>query len=417
VIQQDVIIKQGSTPMDKDLSFGGKTFTMAVTSEITYATNAFKRLKNAFEKQYDCKLEISTLPFDQYNQQVAAKMSTGKSYDICLQHGSMYPAGVVNKLFEPMTEAITTADLMDTGNPMAGGIDYNKSMAFAWNNQLYGLTSYWASNPYLIYYNKKMVSDNGLDDPRKLYDQGKWDWAALQKLGGAITDESRGLYLGGSSFYSRALVLANGSDYIRFDAGKPVINLSDKKVYNAYKFIQDAFYGSKKIMTKEDVFNDTKNFYAGKLLMFTEESDRYSVIMAEIPKQNAFGKNADNLGIVPLPLGPDNTEKLYPTGWLTAVFAGAGTEEKRAAAAWAKFRGSYKDPVKDTYAFNAKDQAMLESLIKNIVFERSNFSNSSDQATKLIYNINESIVGGADITKTINDNLGKLQACIDATLG
>lgn len=416
-IKLDVIIAEGTTPMEKNLSFGGKTFEMAVTSEIYYTTNAFKRLKNAFEKQFDCKLEISTLQFEEYNKQVAAKMSTGKSYDICVQHGSMYPAGVIANLFEPLTDTITTADLMDPENPTAGGIDYDKSLAFGWNNELYGLTNYYASNPYLIYYNKKMINDAGMTDPRQLYERGQWTWDALYEMGLEITDESQGIYLGGSSFYTRALLLANGQPYIVFEDGKPKENLTNPAIYNAYTFIQKLFNGSGKVMTIEATYNDSSDFLAGKQLMFTEESDRYSMFMAEMPKLNAFGKNADNLGIVPLPLGPDNTEGLYPTGWLTAYFAGAGTSDKRAAAAWAKFKASYKDPVKDTYAFTSKDQAMLDGLMSDIVYERASFANSSNVVTDLVYIMNDNIARGDDITKTINDNRALIQACIDAVIG
>ena len=54
---------------------------MAITEEPQYNTASFKRTVSAFEKEYNCKVELKTLKFSTYNQQVAQAKSTGNFSD------------------------------------------------------------------------------------------------------------------------------------------------------------------------------------------------------------------------------------------------------------------------------------------------------------------------------------------------
>ena len=49
-----VSIAKGTSPMEKGLNFGGKTYTMAITEEPVFTAASFKRLVAAFEKEYNC---------------------------------------------------------------------------------------------------------------------------------------------------------------------------------------------------------------------------------------------------------------------------------------------------------------------------------------------------------------------------
>ncbi len=108
------------------LNLKGKTIKMAITEEGQYNTASFKRTIAAFEKEYNCKVKLTTLKFATYNQQVTQALSAGNMYDICYAHGSMFPACAIDKLYEDVLPTLRQDDLMDSNNPLAGGIDIAK---------------------------------------------------------------------------------------------------------------------------------------------------------------------------------------------------------------------------------------------------------------------------------------------------
>lgn len=411
-----VSIAEGKVTVENGVNFGGKTFKMAVFNTANYKGSDFKNMVSAFEKKYNCKIKLDILDFANYTRQVSAKLSGGSPYDIAYMHGSMFPSAVIAKLYIPLDEYFSTADVYN-GN---GGFDMSKSTSFAWNNRLYGVAGVESVNPYVIFYNKKMIKDNDLPDPRKMYENGKWTWEALKQLGAQATDSANGIYLGSSEFMVKAFELANDGKYVTYENGKAKENITSPNIVNALKFIQEICSGNNRIVAPNgepgDVAMNPTDFYNGKTYMHIQEDDHLQSIAPNIQKSNAFGRSLENLGIVPIPLGPDNKSKSYPTGWIEAVCACKGTSDPRAALVWAKFTTTYKRQA-SAYSYSADDQKLLDSLTKgNINHPDYSWSNSSESVDTIVFSIEKAVgFSGRDISQTLNDYRSRVANCIETT--
>ena len=420
---KDIKVKSGKS-VSQGLDFGGKTFTMAVTSaEGQYHTGSFDRCITAFEKEYNCKIVKKSLDFSKYNQQISQAIAGGKAYDICYAHGSRFPSCAIDKLYEDVSDYLRTADLMDDDNPTAGGIDLAKTSYFYYKGAIYGTCNFSSCFPYVIYYNKKMMEDagySGSKDPRKLADNGKWSWNVIRTIGKKLTDASAGKYFLSSSFRGRGICLAYGAPIVTVKNGKYSQNITSNAYISALKLMQSLFVGNNKIADTNsggNAYNSYDPLVKGNAYMWAEETSKYLDLSKAVKKSSSFNRSKNNIGLVEMPLGETNTSKAYPTGWLTAVCAGKGTDP-RVAIAWDVFRSSYKDPVTDSNAMSATDQAYTDTFLDgNISCEVGNFfTSSTDCLTLTEFTVIPNICKGSDISKEVTAVKDQMTACINATI-
>ena len=410
-----VEINKGDTAMDKGLDFGGKKFTLAVDENANYNSTSYNAMISAFEKKYNCKIEKKYLDFGNWNSQVSQQMSTGKSYDIIHFHGSKFPEFAINNLAEDLTKYITTADLVGS-DPTKGGIDLVKSQNFSWNGKLYALCDYKSQNPDIFYYNKALFKQYGLEDPRELYEQGKWTWDKIFEMGAQVTDREAEQYFLGGNFSVTQLF---GVSCLSIENGKVVERFSNATYYKALQLYQKVYVGNTAI--GEPLVNDTVTntaFIEGRSFTFFEESSKWEGLAPEVAKSFAFNKDINNLGIVPCPLPKENTQKLYPVGWYTGIAAGKGSDP-RAAVAFAKFASSFKSPVKDKYPMRDEDRELIKKLqAGKTLSNRHGAYSATNVHTTTIYNkILIDIRKGDDIATVISKYKPQIISCIKATVG
>ena len=410
-----VEIGKGETAMDKGLDFGGKKFTLAVDENANYNSTSYNAMISAFEKKYNCKIEKKYLDFGSWNSQVSQQMSTGKSYDIIYFHGSKFPEFAINNLAEDLTKYITTADLVGS-DPTKGGIDLVKSQNFSWNGKLYALCDYKSQNPDIFYYNKALFKQYGLEDPRELYEQGKWTWDKIFEMGAQVTDRDAEQYFLGGNFSVTQLF---GVSCLSIENGKVVERFSNATYYKALQLYQKVYVGNTAI--GEPLVNDTVTntaFIEGRSFTFFEESSKWEGLAPEVAKSFAFNKDINNLGIVPCPLPKENTQKLYPVGWYTGIAAGKGSDP-RAAVAFAKFASSFQSPVKDKYPMRDEDRELIKKLqAGKTLSNRHGAYSATNVHTTTIYNkILIDIRKGDDIATVISKYKPQIISCIKATVG
>lgn len=212
-----------------NLDFGGKTYTKTIIGSVTKGLN---RRIAAFEKKYNCKIKLVSLQWEQYNSQVATRMASGDPYDICGLQSYFFPEAVIQGLYEPLEDYIYDAD---TYNSKTGvGIDMNVSSTFNYGGHVYGVSNHsgaYATMMQVLYYNKVLFEEAGLDDPVELYKKGQWTWDALEKMAKKVTEPSKGKYLLGRDFGNTPFITSNGHQYTTVDkSGKVKANLSDPKL-------------------------------------------------------------------------------------------------------------------------------------------------------------------------------------------
>ena len=225
----------------------------------------------------------------------------------------------------------------------------------------------------MLYYNKKMMAAagyTGQKDPLALYNSGDWSYQKLQEIGKKVTTASAGIYLGGRDFFAGGLVAFNRGQFVKMNGTAVSENLSDPRIYNAYKFQREISLGSGAVINYKTGTGgqDYSAFANGKTYMFYNDASMYSTLAKAAAESGYFGKNKNNLGYVPFPFGPDNTEKEYFIKWLEGWGAGINCKDKRAAVAFTKFESKWAESSNSKYAAPAEFNALVDKLLTGKVF-------------------------------------------------
>ena len=390
-----------------DFNLEGKTVTMAITEEDQYNTTSFKAMISAFQTKYKCKVKTFNLKFSGYNTQVAQRMSTGDPYDICYVHGNFFPAGPIAGCYADLTEAMKQVD--------TSALNMEKTEKFRWNGKLYGVCDNNCAFPDIFYYNKVLFNNAGLEDPRTLYNEGKWTWDKIFEQGHEVTDASQNIYYLADYFI---ITQTYGTSSITVENGKPVLNLKHPNTVKALQLIQKIYNGNDAIGQPNDSSDYTKAFIEGRNYVYFEESSKYPGLVAKVKKSMAFNKDVKNLEIVPIPIPAENTSKAYPTGWYTSISAGEGSDP-RIALTWAAFEATYKSTVKGSNEYDEDDQALLDKIMagKTIPNRHGGFASSSTTTVELHNPVIDKIRNGEDIAKVLDEYEPQYKACIEEMTG
>ena len=258
---------------------------------------------------------------------------------------------------------------------------------------------------------------SGNKDPRVLAERtSNWTWDFIQTMGRELSASD--VYFLSNSFTGRGLTLAFGGSNVIRKNGIYKENVSSAQYIEAMKFLQSITSGTDAITEPRDSahpYNSFNSLLSGNSYLWLEETCKYYNIYKQIPNSTAFGRDVNNLEITSVPLGPTNTTNSYPTGWLTAVASGKGTDP-RVAVAWDVFRSSYKPTVRGENEMSKEDQDFADSLINgNLCHEVGNFG-TSDTTLSISDNIGEKILNGEDVAQCINDAMDKMRICINQSI-
>ncbi|MGJ1009904.1 ABC transporter substrate-binding protein [Enterococcus casseliflavus] len=144
----------------------------------------YQRAIDAYMKQNEnVSIELIPAPGDTYAQQLLTQLQGSQAPDL-------FYVGEVQ-----MAQLIATGRLIELTDFLESEDSYVKVDDFAsgiWGparrgEQIYGVSV--DSNPMLLYYNKKVLEEAGLDpnEPQKLYESGNWTWDNFQKINETVT--------------------------------------------------------------------------------------------------------------------------------------------------------------------------------------------------------------------------------------
>jgi hypothetical protein len=388
--------------MTYGLNFGGKTFTYATRQD---GGPGLTREVNAFNQKYNAKLKLVALGYNTYQTQVAAAIAAGTPYNICWLMMGQTPPTQWASLFEPLQNLYTSADLSDPKNPSGGGIIPSLSSPFEWKGNLYAVADAGVTQVGIMLYNKKMFAAAGLPDPLTLYNAGQWTWAKYEQMGDSVTDSGNGIYFGGyDCLYS--WFGANDAHMVTIVNGKLTADYSNTALINSLAFIEKISTGNNMILDPDSTGTDTTEFAAGNTYMFQTDTGGWVRTAPILAKSAAFGKDINNVGIVPNPIGPDNSAKAAVLTGAIGWAEGKGNSDKRVGIAWAMFDGAWKDPVKDLYVLPAQSLALCNTLkAGNVSFEYMGLNTSSYKVDNDFWDsIASATNGGGAFRKYLTDH-------------
>ncbi|MGE5558417.1 MAG: extracellular solute-binding protein [Bacillota bacterium] len=252
--------------------------------------------RKEFENATGVKVNVVVLTGESADQKkkTITAITTGNGPDLVWFGPDEKPAWILKKLIVPISKYINFKDkaFLAACDIPAPTLEY-----FTWKGQVYGVNGPEFCDR--LYYNKSLFEAYGLEDPCKLYKEGKWTWDKFLELAKALTMDTDGNgkidQWGYQSWLSDQWFTANGVQFVKKIKNKYVFGMEDEKAYYTLQYMYDIVFKHK--ITPRVWWDPSPQvqFYKGKVAM-----DYWGYWEMEEMKKQMGNK----LGIVPFPAGP-----------------------------------------------------------------------------------------------------------------
>ena len=286
-----------------------------------------------FSENYGCKIKCTIVGSLQILEKLTTAISAGESPDLVDYSDSTFPLMMSKNMYTPLD------DYMDLSAPQWSGLDQyiNK---YKWNGKNYYYP--WAYNvsSYFLIYNRGVFEQIGLEDPKELYDEGKWTWEAMadviRKFIDSDTDGNRtGLY-GASEYSAQAIIDSTGVPLIEIgEDGKLVSHMNDANIEKCLDMLRSFDNTQEQLRYPRDTensWNPSYNEWAdGNTLFFEDGSWRYEEHWRKFKKKNKW--EDDEVNFVPFPQ-MDGADKYYQSMKQESIMLVAGAKNIDGYKAW-----------------------------------------------------------------------------------
>lgn len=262
----------------------------------------YNRAFKKYEEKYNAKVEVVSSDYNNWQSQLDASIASGDPIDIVTQAVYYYDYLTLNHRTQPINEYI---DLNDK-NLSKEAMD----MFYTYNGKYYCACPADGIYPALLFYNKDMLANEGLDDPADMYYQGNWTWDTFRdmckQLKKTNNDGSVKQYAL-AMWYPNLFLATNHTSAAKFENGRYSLNFDDPALKNALNYSKDFYYDSKyRGVFENDIY---QNWYECKAAFVCE----YCYALDDnILKEKDKGTFTFDFGVVGMPYGPENTEKYNP---------------------------------------------------------------------------------------------------------
>lgn len=177
-----------------------------------------------FEDVYGGKIEwIPTTQATMYDDLSAAVLG-GQQVDMFPYTENALPYGVFRDLYQPLDEYIDFSD--ELWADMKGLAD-----KMAYNGSYYAVPTN-INNPVVLIYSRNAVKEMELEDPYKLYTEGKWTWDAFIEM--MKTFEG----IGCAGWIGQGIMQSTGQTYVNYDGSVFTSNIENEQIQSAGELIE-----------------------------------------------------------------------------------------------------------------------------------------------------------------------------------
>lgn len=189
-----------------------------------------------FEDYYGGQINYVHTDVNDKFTMLAAMIASGDDIDMFPYEWSAVPSGALTGQFDPLDPYFESLEIdSDLWADMSDTIDM-----FALNGQHY-VIPYSVSDPLLITYSRKMIQEEGLDDPYELYKAGNWNWDTFMSMMEKFKEnapEGQTRY-GINGWFGQAIIQSTGHTVINVENGKFVNNIDDPQIEKAELLMQE----------------------------------------------------------------------------------------------------------------------------------------------------------------------------------
>ena len=397
-------VKPSASKSVKGTNFGGKKFKMLVWQE-NYTTQD-KANVAAFEKEYNCKITVDQINFEDYLTVMSTALSAGKPYDIIKTHNAFFPQAAISNLYQPMQKYVSSKDIISSSKK--SGIDWNKTLLCAtWSNNVYYLIDQRGSLLPVMIYNKLLFGDYGLEDAMSLYKKGKWTWEKIREYAKIVSSSNQGVYFFDDTVSGSYMVNGSVDFYSIKKDGTVKWNGANTNLYTNYAQSQKLRQLSP--LAGEEAL--VENLVSGKAMLQVTEAEKLSAFVNSFKGSAALGKNLNNVGVVPIPLNA----KEYKQGSVIGYAANRGADPSAAVAFTLFVSGKSASWASSGIQSLEKNTAVFEGLYKKMSYSGiyTFLSASGQRINEAIYPMYGEIENGGDIMKLLENYSAKVKAILE----
>lgn len=262
-----------------------------------------------FEDVYGGKVSFVYTSYEKKYDVLSEKILGGEPVDMFPYEPNAFPYGAAKELFQPLDDYIDLDDEL-----WAGIRDVADSMTY---KDAHYVIPYSISEPACLIYSRKLVKDEGLDDPYKLYESGKWDWDAFVSM----MDDFSGEH-GCAGLIGPAAIHSTGMPVVGSDGASLSNNTGSEEIEKAEQLLEKL----------------SNNGYYTDGLYTRYPSDGSLLFLSAGPwaLSESNGENSDgDMFLVPFPKAP-GADKYYIDCTFDAKMLAAKSDKGEAVAAYIK---------------------------------------------------------------------------------
>lgn len=190
-----------------------------------------------FEEQYGGKINCIRSTPDENLSILDSMVAAGEQLDIFPYYPEYFPQGVIKDRFEPLDPYF---DTLEYDSDLWDGIR-SAAESFSYNGQHYVLP-YSMSDPLVLTYSRKVMEENGFEDPYKLYTEGKWTWDVFTEMMEKFVAEPSPDWTpkyGIAGSFGQGVIPSTGETIVSFENGKLVSNIMSPEIQKAQEFMSN----------------------------------------------------------------------------------------------------------------------------------------------------------------------------------
>ncbi len=183
-----------------------------------------------FQTQYGGRIEFIQTTWEGRFDSLANLIAADESPDMfSAADMDVFPKGVINKMFEPIDNYVDLDSEL-----WASMKDVNEQFAFGGKHYVGAITT---NSQCAMFYNKKTIAENGLDDPVELLAQGNWNWDTFWNMMIKFCDRDQDKFAIDGWWFEGGFSLTTGYPYVGMEDGKIVHNLDNPIIERAQEYM------------------------------------------------------------------------------------------------------------------------------------------------------------------------------------
>ena len=253
---------------------------------------------NAFREEHpDITLEFVSASIDNWMTKLRSAAAAGEPIDVFQDSANNNPMYALQGLNQPLQ------DYIDMNSPVL----HRETMdsVFCYNGNYYVAVT--RPSVCVIFYNKDIFENEGVDSPLDLYNAGEWTFDNLARIARELTyNNASGKRWGLACNYPYIFFGANATSMVKLDNQyRYSLNINDPNLAYSLGVIQDAWYTSQWEGWEADPWS---TFYKGNAAMLAD----FTWVEANILEARDYGMVDFEYGVVPMASGPNNPDGLAP---------------------------------------------------------------------------------------------------------